>query len=59
MGRLPDVFPRQGHYVMNPAILGAYAPVDITIGCIGELAGADLATPFGNGTAGDAEQEAS
>jgi hypothetical protein len=52
--RLTTIFPRQGHYVMNPAILAAYAPVDFTIGCIGELAGADLATPVCNGTAGDA-----
>jgi FMN phosphatase YigB (HAD superfamily) len=52
--RLMTIFARQGHYAMDPAILAAYPPADITIERIGELADADLAALFGNGTAGDA-----
>jgi len=35
--RLTTVFPRQGHYALDPEIVGAYPPADITIKRIGEL----------------------
>jgi FMN phosphatase YigB (HAD superfamily) len=35
--RVTTVFPRQGHYAHDPAILAAYPPADLTIGRIGEL----------------------
>jgi hypothetical protein len=42
--RLTTVFPRQGHYAHDPAILGAYPPADITIERICDLLQYDLAT---------------
>jgi FMN phosphatase YigB (HAD superfamily) len=42
--RLTTVFPRQGHYAQDPAILGAYPPADITIERIGALLRFDRAT---------------
>jgi FMN phosphatase YigB (HAD superfamily) len=35
--RLTSVFPRQGHYALDPAIIGAYPAPDVTIERIGEL----------------------
>ncbi|MGC2696950.1 MAG: HAD family hydrolase [Candidatus Angelobacter sp.] len=35
--RVTTVFPRQGHYALDPAIVAAYPPADITINRIGEL----------------------
>jgi len=35
--RLTTVFPRQGHYALDPEIAAAYPPPDITIDRIGEL----------------------
>jgi FMN phosphatase YigB (HAD superfamily) len=40
--RLTTVFPRQGHYALDPEIGAAYPPADITIERIGELAHYDL-----------------
>jgi FMN phosphatase YigB (HAD superfamily) len=40
--RVTTVFPRQGHYAHDPAILRQYPPADITIGRIGELLEFDL-----------------
>src|SRR5262245_5420822 len=40
--RLTTVFPRQGHYALDPAITTAYPPADITIERIGELVSYDL-----------------
>jgi FMN phosphatase YigB (HAD superfamily) len=36
--RLKTVFPVQGHYAHDPAVLSAYPPADLTIDHIGELA---------------------
>ena len=36
--RLVTVFPRQGHYALDPAIYARYAPADVTLERIGELA---------------------
>ena len=41
-GRVTTVFPRQGHYAHDPAILQQYPPADITIARIGDLLGLDL-----------------
>lgn len=41
--RLVTVFPRQGHYALDPAIAGRYAPADVTLERIGELAEMDVA----------------
>jgi FMN phosphatase YigB (HAD superfamily) len=41
-GRVTTVFPRQGHYAMDPKILATYPPADITINRIGELVDYDL-----------------
>jgi FMN phosphatase YigB (HAD superfamily) len=35
--RLTTVFPRQGHYALDPEIVAAYPAADITIDRIGEL----------------------
>lgn len=35
--KVTTVFPRQGHYALDPKIVGAYPPADITINRIGEL----------------------
>jgi len=40
--RLTTVFPRQGHYALDPAIISAYPAADITIERIGDLVNYDL-----------------
>jgi FMN phosphatase YigB (HAD superfamily) len=35
--RLTTVFPRQGHYALDPKNIAAYPPADITVECIGDL----------------------
>jgi FMN phosphatase YigB (HAD superfamily) len=40
--RLTTVFPRQGHYALDPAVLSSYPPADITIERISELVNFDL-----------------
>ena len=35
--RVTTVFPRQGHYALDPKIVASYPPADITINRIGEL----------------------
>jgi FMN phosphatase YigB (HAD superfamily) len=40
--RLTSVFPRQGHYALDPANVGAYPPADITVEGIGDVLGLDL-----------------
>ena len=41
--RVTTVFPRQGHYALDPAETARYPPPDITVGRIGELLDYDLA----------------
>ena len=43
-GRLTTVFPLQGHYALDPALLSAYPPADLSLERIGDLAGYDLAS---------------
>jgi hypothetical protein len=40
--RLTTIFPRQGHYALDPKLLAAYPPADITIERIGDLLQYDL-----------------
>jgi FMN phosphatase YigB (HAD superfamily) len=40
--RLTTVFPRQGHYAFDPAIIASYPAPDLTIERIGDLADLDL-----------------
>jgi FMN phosphatase YigB (HAD superfamily) len=40
--RLTTVFPRQGHYALDPKALAAYGPADIAIERIGDLVGHDF-----------------
>lgn len=42
--RVTTVFPKQGHYALDPKIVGAYPPADITIDRIGELLNYQLAS---------------
>ena len=40
--RLTTVFPRQGHYALDPKNVGAYRPADLTVERIGELVNYDF-----------------
>ena len=40
--RVTTVFPRQGHYARDPAILAAYPPSDVTVDHIGDIVRLDL-----------------
>jgi FMN phosphatase YigB (HAD superfamily) len=57
-GRLTTVFPRQGHYALDPAVVAAYPAADLSVERIGDLLGADigglLAPSTAAGTASDA-----
>lgn len=50
--RLTTIFPRQGHYALDPGIIAAYPPADITIERIGDLANAASAMLLGKESAG-------
>jgi FMN phosphatase YigB (HAD superfamily) len=45
--RLTTVFPRQGHYALDPRAVAAYPPADLTLEAIGELAHCELPMPSG------------
>jgi FMN phosphatase YigB (HAD superfamily) len=45
--RLTTVYPRQGHYALNPQNVTAYPPADITVAHIGELLNYDLPALLG------------
>jgi FMN phosphatase YigB (HAD superfamily) len=53
--RLTTIFPRQGHYAMDPGNSAAYPPADINIERIGDLVDADLAMLHCNSKAGHAQ----
>ena len=55
--RLTTVFPRQGHYALDPHNLSLYPPADITIGCIDDLTNYDFPAIFGPVRAVAGEQE--
>ena len=56
-GRLTTVFPRQGHYALDPHNLSAYPPADLAIERIGDLLNCDFPGLFRSGRAGDKEQQ--
>jgi FMN phosphatase YigB (HAD superfamily) len=43
--RLTTIFPRQGHYALDPRELAAWPPADLSIDRIGELADCELPLP--------------
>jgi FMN phosphatase YigB (HAD superfamily) len=43
-GRVTTVFPRQGHYAHDPAVLATYSPADLSIDSIGDLVHFDVPT---------------
>jgi FMN phosphatase YigB (HAD superfamily) len=45
-GRLTTVFPRQGHYALDPAIVSTCPPADLTIERIGDLLDCDYPESF-------------
>ncbi|MFL5386393.1 MAG: HAD family hydrolase [Longimicrobiaceae bacterium] len=45
--RLVAVFPRQGHYALDPGLCARYAPADLTLERIGELAEYDFVPLLG------------
>ena len=49
--RLTTVFPRQGHYALDPSIVASYPPADLAIEQIGELLDVDPAMLLGKGAA--------
>ena len=55
--RLTTVFPRQGHYAVDPHNIATYPPADITLERIGDLAGVDLPALLGQRSAALASQE--
>ncbi len=57
--RLTTVFPRQGHYALDPGNSAAYPPADITIERIDELINIDFSALLGSAEAGDAQKETS
>ncbi|MDQ6618682.1 MAG: HAD family hydrolase [Pseudomonadota bacterium] len=46
-GRLTTIFPRQGHYALDPANISAYPSADLTIERIGDLVECDLSALLG------------
>ena len=46
--KLTTVFPRQGHYALDPAEVAPYAPADLTLEHIAELVACDLGTYDGS-----------
>ena len=56
--RLTTVFPRQGHYALDPRNLSAYPPADLAIGRIGELLDYELSAFLGSPSTADGKQEA-
>ncbi len=49
--RLTTVFPRQGHYALDPKAIATYPPADITVERIGELVNCDLPAFLGTAKA--------
>ncbi len=54
--RVVTVFPRQGHYALDPEVVKSYPPADITIGRIGDLLGYDLSELLASGGGGAAKR---
>ena len=56
--RLTTVFPRQGHYAVDPHNIATYPPADITLERIGDLAAVDLPDLLGQRPAHTPPKEA-
>ena len=54
--RLTTVFPRQGHYALDPENIAAYPPADITVERIGDLTNYDLPALLNAVPAGHTEE---
>lgn len=54
--RLTTVFPRQGHYALDPAKLAAHPAADLTVECIGDLIDYDLPVFLNAARAGPTEK---
>jgi len=50
--RLTTIFPRQGHYALDPKAIATYPPADITVERIGELVNYDLSAFLGAAKSG-------
>ena len=57
--RLTTVFPRQGHYALDPNNIATYPPADLTVERIGELVGCDLPALLGGANDGRAWEKQS
>jgi FMN phosphatase YigB (HAD superfamily) len=55
--RVTTIFPRQGHYALDPNNLTAYPAADLTVERIGDLVTCDLPALLGATTAGRPQQE--
>jgi FMN phosphatase YigB (HAD superfamily) len=55
--RLTTVFPRQGHYALDPQNLSTYPPADLAIERIGDLLGYELCALLAPASAGEKEQD--
>ena len=55
--RVTTVFPRQGHYALDPANLDAYPAADVTVERIGDLVAFDLPATLGAATAEPPQRE--
>jgi len=44
--RVTTVFPRQGHYALDPNVVAAHPPADIELAAIGDLLAYDLSMPL-------------
>jgi hypothetical protein len=49
--RLTTIFPRQGHYALDPANLAAYPAADVTVERIGELVACERPAALGGSAA--------
>ena len=49
--RLTTVFPRQGHYALDPHNLSAYPPADLSVEHIGDLLDYDFPALLGSAKA--------
>ena len=56
--KVTTVFPRQGHYALDPAAAATYPPADVAIERIGELLAYDLPTLLAAAAGGPAGQSA-
>jgi FMN phosphatase YigB (HAD superfamily) len=54
--RLTTVFPRQGHYALDPQIVATNPPADVSIERIGDLVGYDLTKLLGPSRAGGTDE---